>query len=86
MATRAARVGSAGLLESRTAILSMGLYPEARSPLADLVHESKTVMVETVLWAMSLSSAQATVASTRLQFKMLARLKNVSLKLSEVRR
>jgi len=50
------------------------------------VHESKIVTVETVSWAMSLPSAQAIVASAPLQFKIQARLKKVSLKLSEVRR
>jgi hypothetical protein len=50
------------------------------------VHESKIVTVETVSWAMNLPSALATAASTPLQFKMQARLKKVSLKLSEVRR
>jgi len=86
MVTRAVPAGVAGLLESRTVIVSMDLYPEARSPLAALLHESKTVTVETVSRDLSLPSAQATVAPTPLQFRMQARLKNGSLKLSEVRR
>jgi hypothetical protein len=50
------------------------------------VQEVKIVMVELMSWAMSLPSAQATVAFAPLQFKIQARLKKGSLRSSEVRR
>jgi hypothetical protein len=75
---------SLGPLKSMTVIVSTCLYPEACSLPTALVHESKIVMVGPILFAASLSPAQATTASAPLQFKMQARLKKGSLKSAEV--